>query len=229
MKAKPTLLIIFLLPLFGVNVMAQDQGLLSRVDFGVRAGIGSSNQHWQFTIPQFEYLSGDIGWQCGYELYLTSDIPLVKTLSLSPEFGVIQKGFYSDKINLDIASAGGSFQRNTVEIMNLSLNLLAKYEIPLKSVFRPFITVGPKIDHLIQVKDWIFSVNGEMHDDYHDFIFDDYRKVVVSGVVGLGVVWNDFLSIQYQSNLPVMSSTANNHIKVKDRYHGISLGVKVLK
>lgn len=198
-------------------------------NLGIRGGFGVSNQYWQYTQPQFEWASGSRENQIGFELYLTSEIPMTNYLSLKPEFGLMQKGFYSDTINRDIASAGGSFEKNTVETLNLSLNLLAKLQLPLKSKIKPFVISGLKLDHLIKVKDWLFTVNGNLHDDYHDFIFNDYKEIVPSGVLGFGIEWNDFISIEYQYNFPFVSSTKDNSIQVRDKYHGVTIGLMFLR
>ena len=201
----------------------------TRIDLAIRGGIGISNQYWKYTQPEFEWVSSSKENQKGYELYLTCEIHLGKFLSLKPEIGIIEKGFYSDKINKDIVSAGGLFERNTVETQNLSFNILSRLGIPTKFKVKPFLSIGTKLDHLINVRDWLFRVNGKLHDDYHDFIFSDYKNLIASGLVGFGIEWNDFISIEYQINIPLESSTKDNPIQVKDRYQGVTIGIKLLK
>lgn len=81
------------------------------IKLGMRGGVGISNQYWQYTQPQFEWVSGNKENQKGFELYLSSEIPLTNYLILKSELGIIEKGFYSDTINRDITSAGGSFEK----------------------------------------------------------------------------------------------------------------------
>lgn len=213
-----------LVMLFSMNLNAQ-----TRIDLGVRGGIGISNQYWKYTQPEFEWVSGSKENQKGYELYLTSEIHFGKYFSLIPEIGLIEKGFYSNIINRDIASAGGSFIRNTVETQNLTFNVLTRIGIPTRLKVKPFVTIGAKLDHLINVKDWLFKVNGELNDDYHDFIFSDYKSVITSGLLGFGIEWNDLISIEYQINTPFESSTKNNPIQVRDKYQGITIGGKLIR
>lgn len=210
--------------LFSMNLKSQ-----IRIDFGIRGGFGISNQCWKYTQPEFEWVSGSKESQIGYELYLSNEIHVGKNISLIPEVGFIEKGFYSDTINRDITSAGGSFIRNTVETQNLSINLLTRIGVPTKLKVKPFVTIGAKFDYLINVKDWSFKVNGELNDDYHDYVFSDYKPVIISGLIGIGIEWNDLISIEYQVNTPLESSTINNPIKIKDKYQGITLGVKLLR
>lgn len=218
------LLTSFILACTFVNGNSQDN-----IKLGIRGGLGISNQYWQYIQPQFEWVSGKKENQKGFELYLTSEVPLTNYLSLKPEFGIIEKGFYSDPINRDITSAGGSFEKNTVETINLSLNILAKLQLPFKSKIRPYVLSGLKLDHLIEVNDWLFTVNGNLIDDYHDFIFSDYKEIISSGLVGFGIEWNDYISFEYQYNFSFMSSTENNSIQVTDRYQGITVGVMFLR
>lgn len=101
--------------------------------------------------------------------------------------------------------------------------------MPLKSKIKPYVLSGLKLDHLIKVNDWLFTINGKLNDDYHDFIFSDYIDIISSGLVGFGIEWNDYFSIEYQYNFPFVSSTKENSIQVRDRYQGISIGITLIR
>jgi hypothetical protein len=193
--------------------------------FGLRAGAGISNQHWEYKQEAVSYLSGWKENKTGWALNVFTVRKLNAFLSIRPEIGYLQKGFKDDIV---FTTAGGEVintDNNTVRLHNLSFNLPVMYR-PFKIPVNPYLFAGLRTDCLLGYQDYEIEVQGKKFGLYGELL-DDYRTFVLSGLLGMGIAFKDIFTLDFEYYPALTKNLDQPGISIKDRYFGFMAGVNL--
>jgi hypothetical protein len=193
-------------------------------NYGIRSGISISNQHWTYTnIPG--------GWSdniTGLIVLLNAEKQLNKYFSLRPELGYIQKGFKSSHI---FSAYGEEFYRSNIKVKlhDLSLNIGMKISF-FDTKFKPYIIVGLHGDYMLGYNCYDDTKYVDLSlADYFDNEISKFNKFTLSGIIGIGCVYNEFIYFDLEYNPALTNNLKDENLKVKSRYFGITLGININK
>jgi hypothetical protein len=191
-------------------------------NFGVRIGGGFANQHWEYLNSENSYE----GWReakFGFEVYAIAEKKFNKYISIRPEVGYIQKGFITDFSMQSINGEVIHTYDNHIRLHNLSVNIGAKIK-PIDTKFKPYLTFGFRGDYLMSYEGFEINYQGYTY-NYFDKIFDDYERIILSGIIGVGFEYNDLLFIDFYFNPAISKSFSDTEVLLKDSYSGMTLGL----
>ncbi|MCD4729982.1 MAG: PorT family protein [Bacteroidales bacterium] len=188
-------------------------------NFGLRAGIGLSNQYWEYKYVGFETFSGWKEYNLGPVIYINAEKEILKYLSIRTELGYNQKGFV-DEINFVNEMIEGD-----IILHNLSFNVSGKVN-PFNTKLKPYLILGLRVDYLISYKDFIVQYNGETQTIWGGEI-DDYNKFVLNGLIGLGLAYNELIYIDLEFNPAITKNLDNQGLSIKDKYFAFTIGLNI--
>ena len=65
--------------------------------------------------------------------------------------------------------------------------------------------------------------------DYFDNEISKFNKFTLSGIIGIGCVYNEFIYFDLEYNPALTNNLKDENLKVKSRYFGITLGININK
>lgn len=192
-------------------------------NYGIKIGMGLSNQYWKFKA--FSDLSDWNDYKIGFTGQLYVEKYIGKNITLRPVMGYIQKGYAGDIIvrNEDRYE----LKDNKLVLHNISLDLSTNI-IPFQTSFRPYLIIGFRVDYLIDYKYIIYDLQGE--DLVMDLnTFDNFNKLLFSGLLGIGIAYKDFIFLEFEYNPAITKNLDDSGLAITDIYFDLTLGTSINK
>jgi len=219
------LVIIIILP---ITYQASSQSF----NYGLKVGIGSFNQNWEFDNLPFS------GWKkdkTGLMAYVFGELNHSNHFGTKLEFGYLKKGYYND---LSIEGPDGTiYQKSssyTKDFNTFYLGLSERITF-FKSKLRPYIKMGVNLqlipkreienDYLIVVDNtgqllWLGGQN-----IYSTNV--DWNNLTLNANTGLGLTYKDLFFIEFEYSPAITPLLNIDYVKVIDRYFGLSIGLNI--
>lgn len=160
--------------------------LFAQLNYGVKAGLTSSDQTWEFT-PKFAR-NGQIDSKSTINLGVFAEYSDAKYVSVIAEINYRQKGA---KIYLEYT--GRDTSGNVVVPKNidnkigyLNVTLLGKFRYPLLPFFTPYLCAGLKSD---------YQISNKFDDEDLGFLATESTKQIMGAVIGGGFEIKDLLPV----------------------------------
>lgn len=219
------LLIIILTP---ITFQASSQSF----NYGIKLGIGSFNQNWQFDKLPFS------GWKkdkTGITAYVFGELNHSNHFGTKLEFGYLKKGYYND---LSIEGPDGTvYQKSssfTKDFNTFYLGLSERITF-FKSKLRPYIKMGVNLQLIPK---------GEIENQYlvvvdntgqllwlggqHTYSTNvDWNNLTLNANLGLGLTYKELLFIEFEYSPAITPLLNIDYVKVTDRYFGLSVGLNI--
>jgi len=192
-------------------------------NYGIRFGAGLSNQYWDY--KNFPNLSGWKDNKLGIDIHFAAEKKLGKHISIRPELGYMQKGF-ANNITYTTAEEGDiKVDNNNVVLHNLSSNIGVKYS-PFSNNIKPYFIAGIRCNYLLDYKDIIIESQNVKYGIYAD-ILSDFNKFATSGLLSVGVEYNNRIYIELEYNPAISKSLNDNSLEITDRCFSLTIGLKI--
>jgi len=192
-------------------------------NYGIKIGTGLSNQYWKFKV--FSDLSDWNDYKIGFTGQLFVEKYIGKNFTIRPVIGYIQKGYVGDIIVR--TEYGDELKHNKLILHNISLDLSTNI-IPIQTSFKPYLTIGFRVDYLIDYKYVIYDCQGE--DLVIDLdTFDNFNKLLFIGLLGIGVAYKDFIFLEFEYNPSITKNLDDPGLAINDRYFDLTLGISINK
>jgi hypothetical protein len=218
-KMKKTILLGFILLISGLaNAQIIDK-------YGLRIGGGYSNQYWEYKNDMFSDLSNWKENKLGLSFYLNAEKELTNFLSIRPEIGYIQKGFVDDIVFTTAEGEEINTTNKNVIFHNLSGNIGFKIR-PIDFIIKPYLIAGLRGDYMIDYKDVEVEVQGVKY-ELNKSVIDDFNKFTLSGLIGIGFEYKDFLYLDFEFNPAITKNLDETGLSIKDRYFGMTIGLNI--
>ncbi len=218
------LVIIILLP---ITYQASSQSY----NYGLKMGVGSFNQNWEFDGLPFS------GWKkdkTGITAYIFGELNHNDHFGTKVEFGYLKKGYYND---LSYEGSDGTIYDNnsfTVDFNTIYLGISERITF-FKSKIRPYVKIGVNLQFIpmgeIENK-YLIVVNrsGQLLWYGREYSYSDnvnWNNITLNANIGIGLTYNDFLFIEFEYSTAITPLLNIDHIKVHDRYFGLSMGINI--
>jgi hypothetical protein len=210
---KSVLINVFLI-VFAFNVKCQ---ILS--GFGLKLGIGISNQSWDYQTEDFNM---DFDNKLGISPRIFADFFNFPFLKIEAEIGYLRKGF-EDKIPITTMAqpdGTGEFINMNITVDYLSISTLVKLKCE-SEIVSPYIIFGPQLD---------FLLNKNIHEDWK-IIFDKFSNANVNLSVGVGTELKSIFTIpiivEYRYERDLMDNYDSPNINIKNYTHVFLLGITI--
>ena len=164
-----------LLALF-INSSAMSQG------FGIKAGLSSSGQSYEYDITNFEIDRLDqYGFSAG--IFLSHEVEFLSKIRFEVDF--VQKGSGAD-ILLTTPEYPDGLEVITIKdrINYVSVNVLATPLLLTNSAIAPYFIIGPRLDILAGYTS-----------DFSSILLDDFNSTVLGATIGVGIILNSNSSV----------------------------------
>jgi hypothetical protein len=194
-------------------------------NFGMRIGMGLSNQYWSYENDQFSELSAWKDPMPGLMVYLNAEKDLNNYFSIRPEIGYIQKGFIDDVEFTDMNGEPIGTDKQSVILHDLSFDLATKIK-PLQNAERLYLLAGFRGDFMLGYKDFEIDVQGETYGVYEQLL-NDFNTFTLSGIIGIGVEIKSIAYIEFEYNPAITNNFKSDLITVRNRYFGITTGLNI--
>lgn len=188
-------------------------------DYGIKLGIGLSNQSWDY---QGDVLQFDFDSKLGISPRLFADFLNISFFQIEGEIGYLRKG-YEEKIPITTMAqpdGTGDFITTNIALDYLSVSALVKLKYELE-IISPFIILGPQLNFLLNKnieKGW-------------EVIFDRFRNANVDLSIGVGTELKNILAIpiifEYRFERDFIDNYDLPDINIKNYSHVILLGIKI--
>jgi len=200
-------------------------------NYGIKAGVGSFNQNWEFEGLPFS------GWKedkIDITASIFGELNHSNHFGTKLEFGYLRKGYYND---LTFEGHDGTIYNNsnryTDDFNTFYLGLSERITF-FNSKIRPYLKIGinlqliPKNElenHSLLVIDKtgeILWIGGPY--SYENL---DWNNLTLNANVGFGLTYNEILFIEFEYSPAITPLLNTDYIKVHDRYFGLSIGVNI--
>ena len=207
------LLVMILLSVFTFNNNAQ-----IIFDYGLKLGVGISNQSWDY--------QADVNLEFDNKIGITprvfADLFNLSFFQLQSELGYLQKGF-EDKVPITTTTqpeGTGEFITVNNRLNYLSFSALAKFKYETE-VLSPYLIAGPQLNILLSKeieKGW-------------EVVFDKFKQNNIGISIGVGSEIKNVLPIsiffEYRYERDFIDNYDSPNIGIKNYSHVILLGVKL--
>jgi len=184
--------------------------------FGLKAGLVSANQNWEYAITPPLETDNRLGVTAGVFLEgLASPF-----LSILAELRFTQKGMsWTIPITTETQPNGtGRFITMRTRVSYVAVPILVRLRLPT-DVVEPYILVGPRIDFLLS--------NGG---DGFEIVLDKFRKTELNTTLGVGVeapsILPVALMVEFRYNPSLNDSYSSNFLRVRNRSFDFLVGVR---
>jgi hypothetical protein len=195
-------------------------------NYGIKIGAGLSNQYWEY-----ETMASDLsGWKrnkIGFTGQVFVEKNFGKYISLSPAIGYTQKGFVDDIVLFGAEEENLGVFDNRVVLHDLSLDMSFKI-VPFQNRIKPYLLLGLRGDFLVDYRSVIVNYQGENHET-DAALYDDFNKFTLSGLVGIGILYNDLSSIEFEFNPAFSRNFKSDILAIHDRFFSLTLGININK
>ena len=194
-------------------------------NYGFRTGTGLSSQYFEFKDARLDDLSEWKENKLGFVFYVNAEKKLNKYFSIRPEIGYIQKGYKYDVsfITQDLEEI--NIINENIILHNLSVNISGKIT-PIQSKVKPYLILGLRCDYLFDYKGIEVEYQGSTH-EFGENTLEEYDKFVLSGLLGLGVEFNNTFYFDIEYNPAITKNLDNSILSVKDSYVGVTVGMNL--
>ncbi len=192
--------------------------------YGVRAGVGFSNQCWKYSYysPAYEYWNN---YRAGLSVNVNAEKQLREYISVRTEFGYIQKGFVDNQIRTNIYGEEIPKPNKEFILHNFSGSAGFKFS-PLKTVGKPYLIAGLRVDYLVKYKDVLIEREGVIYRANANRL-EDMRKFTLGGLIGVGIEYKEFLYLEIEFNPTLSQIIIDDDFAIQDRYFGGTLGLNI--
>jgi hypothetical protein len=195
-------------------------------NYGIKIGAGLSSQLWEYKTM----VSDLSGWKrnkisLAGKFYVEKHIG--KYISLSPAIGYTQKGFVEDVLLFGADDEKLGIFDNRVVLHDLSLDMSFKI-IPFQSFIKPYLLFGLRGDYLLDTKSVFVNFNGKNYESDTSF-YDKLNKFTLSGLVGIGILYNDLISVEFEFNPAISRNFNSDLLAIHDRFYSLTLGININK
>lgn len=218
------LVIIILLPL---TYQASSQSY----NYGLKVGVGSFNQNWEFDNLPFS------GWKkdkTGITAYIFGELNHSNHFGTKLEFGYLKKGYYND---LSFEAPDGTIYDDnsfTVDFNTFYLGLSERITF-FKSKLRPYIKIGVNLQLIPkgEIENRYLIVvdkTGQLLWYGGQYTYStnvNWNNLTLNANLGLGLTYNDFLFIEFEYSPAITPLLNIDYVKVQDRYFGLSVGLNI--
>ena len=160
---------------------------------GIKTGLNLSNIHGDmYPALQMYGIDENMDYRLGYTAGIFAEIGFDDRLSIQPEALFSTRGFVHS--NLQQTSELGELIA-TIDFHYIfhyiDLPVLCRYNLDLDSEVSPYIYFGPCVSYFSRS---MYKIKGGTNDGASDDIYTSYMKRwELSGIIGLGVHYNQFL------------------------------------
>ena len=193
--------------------------------YGLRIGMGLSNQYWHYKNEMVSNLSGWKDNKTGFIGQVYAEKDFGRYFSFRPALGYIQKGFTDDITLITAEGEELSVMDNHVIFHDLSLDLSLKI-IPFDKNFKPYIFIGLRGGYLLDYRSVIIDSHGEEYELNTD-PYDDFNKFTLGATVGAGISFKDMLFLDLEYNPAITKNFNSEGLAIKDRYFSLTAGVNI--
>ncbi len=195
-------------------------------NYGIKIGAGLSNQYWEY-----EAIASNLsGWEknkIGFTGQIYVEKYFGKYISLRPAIGYTQKGFVDDIVLVSAEEEDLSVFDNRVILHDLSLDMYFKIT-PFQNCIEPYLLLGLRGDFLLDYRSVIINYHGE-NQETDTALYDDFNKFTLSGLIGFGISYNDFSSIEFEFNPAFSKNFDSGFLAIHDRFFSLTLGLNINK
>lgn len=195
-------------------------------NYGIKIGAGLSNQYWEY-----EAIASNLsGWEknkIGFTGHIYVEKYFGNYISLRPAIGYIQKGFVDDIVLVSAEEEDLSVFDNRVILHDLSLDVYFKIT-PFQNCIKPYLLLGLRGDFLLDYRSVIINYHGE-NQETDTALYDDFNKFTLSGLIGFGISYNDFSSIEFEFNPAFSKNFDSGFLAIHDRFFSLTLGLNINK
>lgn len=195
-------------------------------NYGIKIGVGLSNQYWGYET-MFADLSGWKKTKIGFTGQVYAEKYFGKYISLRPAIGYTQKGFVDDIVLLSAEEEDLGIFDNRVVLHDLSLDMSFKI-IPFQNCIKPYLLLGLRGDFLLDYRSVIINYHGE-NQEMDTELYDDFNKFTLSGLVGIGIAYNELSSIEFEFNPSFSKNFDSGFLSIHDRFFSLTLGININK
>ncbi len=219
------LVIIILLPIT-YQVFSQSY------NYGLKLGVGSFNQNWEFDNLPFSGWKND---KTGITASIFGELNHNNHFGTKIELGYLKKGYYND---LSFEAPDGTIYNNynsfTVDFNTIYLGISERITF-FKSKLRPYVKIGMNLqfipkgeieNHFLIVVDKtgrLLWLGGQ----YTYSTNVNWNNITLNANVGFGLAYNDFLFIEFEYSTAITPLLNIDYVIVHDRYFGLSVGVNI--
>jgi len=195
--------------------------------FGVNAGLSYSNQLWKYKL--FSKTTPNQTYKIGLSSFIFAEKNINKLLGIRTEIGYIQKGFKEK--NTPKFPDGNSVKiiRDNLLLHDIALNINFKIA-PLHFRFTPYGLLGFRCDYMFSYRNiQIEEVGSGLVIDSYSDITQEFKKLNIGGLIGLGVEFNDVMYLELEYNPSITKSINEQLLDIKDICWEIKMGVNINK
>ncbi len=194
-------------------------------NYGIKLGVGLSNQYWQYKNDMFSHLSEWNENKTGVIGQIYAEKKIGKHLSFQPAIGYIQKGFTDDLTIATHEEEALAVKDNRVILHNLALDLAFK-AIPFNKDFKPYLKLGLRTDYLMGYRSVLVNFQGKDH-EMDTKLYDDFNKFTLGAILGVGISYKDLLFIDLNYNPPLTKNFESDLLAINDRLFSLTFGVNI--
>lgn len=194
-------------------------------NYGLKLGVGLSNQYWDYKNDMFSDLSGWNDNKVGFIGQVYAEKNFGKFLSFRPAIGYLQKGFVNDIALTTAEDEELAVKDNKVILHDLSMDLSLKI-IPIDKKFKPYIFLGLRGAYLLDYRSVIIDFQGEDHELNTD-LYNDFNKFTLGAIIGFGITYKDFLFIDLDYNPAMTKNFESDGLAINDKYYSLTFGMNI--
>lgn len=194
-------------------------------NYGLKLGVGLSNQYWDYKNDMFSDLSGWNDNKVGFIGQVYAEKNFGKFLSFRPAIGYLQKGFVNDIALTTAEDEELAVKDNKVILHDLSMDLSLKI-IPIDKKFKPYIFLGLRGAYLLDYRSVIIDFQGEDHELNTD-LYNDFNKFTLGAIIGFGITYKNFLFIDLDYNPAMTKNFESDGLAINDKYYSLTFGMNI--
>lgn len=189
----------------------------------IQAGTAISHLDWELNYYHPDYPQSIVG----YSFFVGMEYLDKKYINLSSNIGMIRKGGMWDELLLDIERNFIMSYPRKATLDYLSANTLIDFKYPVTDRFIPFISVGPRVDFLVNrnARFEVYKEEGFLNEVAYGILAGAGIKLV-NGKSIIGFRFDYYADMNDIATYQVFSQTESVEVKAKTLSLNLSYGYK---
>jgi hypothetical protein len=188
--------------------------------YGFKLALTSASQNIEYSTPPWAWWTGSkTSAKIGFNIAAFAE------WFDYPFFSVVSQIEYANRGTHLVYQLPGGTGSTDGSVNYLSIPILAKVVVPM-GVVSPYFLVGPRADFLVGYHEFAVLLSG--NPTYQDLLYNDFKKVVVGGSIGVGVQFGSLLPVnalvELRYNIDFIDSYDKNNLKVRNNAIDVWLG-----